>query len=446
LALFGDAGCLAVVYDGVAGATQTIFKYTTLEDVMSEKVDRFTKKARRVLNLAQEEAKRLNHNYIGTEHLLLGMLGEESSLAAQVLLAQRVDLAAVRQRLIQTVGVGERPYAGKPALAPRAKRVIELAVEMARQLGHQYIGSEHLLLGLLQEGEGMGVKVLHEFITTDALVAQFIQTLSLHNVVPSDVRMKRVLAVLERQQDVLSTPGPLFERAPAARVFTALREAMMKMVSGEAVQEERSRLARDLHDSIKQQLFTISVSAAAVEERFDKDPAGARLALADVQRSAQAAMTELNAMLHQLSPTPLATIGLINALREQAQALSYRSGAEVTTAFGDLPAEERLPLGAQETIFRIAQEALANVARHARAQRVQLRLALTDVGNAVQLEVQDDGQGFDTEKTPGGMGLGNIQERTARLGGKAEISSTPGQGTTVRVRLPLLPEILSPSD
>jgi signal transduction histidine kinase len=254
---------------------------------------------------------------------------------------------------------------------------------------------------------------------------------------PPDVR--KALAVLERQKDVLSTPGPFFHVAPATRLFTAMREAMMNQLSVAAVQEERSRLARDLHDSIKQQLFTISVSTAAVEERFDTDPAGARLALADVHRSAQAAMTELNAMLHQLSPTPLATGGLINALHEQAEALSYRSGAEVTTAFGDLPPEERLPLGAQETIFRIAQEALANVARHARAQRVQLRLALTETGDAVQLEVQDDGQGFDPEKTPRGMGLGNIQERAARFGGQAEISSTPGQGTSVRVRIPLAP-------
>jgi two-component system sensor histidine kinase UhpB len=96
-------------------------------------------------------------------------------------------------------------------------------------------------------------------------------------------------------------------------------------------------------------------------------------------------------------------------------------------------------MGAQETIFRIAQEALANVARHARAQRVQVRLALTDAADAVQLEVQDDGQGFDLEKTPAGMGLGNIQERVTRLGGRAEISSAPGQGTTVQVRIPLLP-------
>jgi signal transduction histidine kinase len=205
-----------------------------------------------------------------------------------------------------------------------------------------------------------------------------------------------------------------------------------------AVQEERSRLARDLHDSIKQQLFTISVSAAAASERMSSDLASAQAALNDVQRSAQAAMVEMNAMLHQLSPTPLATAGLIEALREQAEALSYRTGAAVTTAFGEVPPAEQLPLGAQETLFRIAQEVMSNVARHARAHQVHLRLEQLENPKRVQLEIRDDGQGFEPAKTPSGMGLTNIHERALRLNGQAEIASAPGQGATIRVEIPLL--------
>lgn len=127
---------------------------------MSDKLDRFTKRARRVLTLAQEEALRLNHNYIGTEHLLLGLVREENSVAVKVLKELGVEPGQVVRAVERTVGRGERAPFGKPTLAPRTKRVIELAVEEARMMGHHYIGTEHLLLGLVREGEGIAVNVL----------------------------------------------------------------------------------------------------------------------------------------------------------------------------------------------------------------------------------------------------------------------------------------------
>jgi ATP-dependent Clp protease ATP-binding subunit ClpC len=127
---------------------------------MSDKLDRFTKRARRVLTLAQEEALRLNHNYIGTEHLLLGLVREENGVAVKVLRELNVEPGQVIRAVERTVGRGERPPFGKPTLAPRTKRVIELAVDEARLMGHHYIGTEHLLLGLVREGEGIAVNVL----------------------------------------------------------------------------------------------------------------------------------------------------------------------------------------------------------------------------------------------------------------------------------------------
>ncbi len=127
---------------------------------MSDKLDRFTKRARRVLTLAQEEALRLNHNYIGTEHLLLGLVREENGVAVKVLRELGVEPGQVIRAVERTVGRGERPPFGKPTLAPRTKRVIELAVDEARLMGHHYIGTEHLLLGLVREGEGIAVNVL----------------------------------------------------------------------------------------------------------------------------------------------------------------------------------------------------------------------------------------------------------------------------------------------
>ena len=127
---------------------------------MADKFDRFTKRARRVLSLAQEEAQRLNHNYIGTEHLLLGLVREENGVAVRVLREMGVDPRQIRERVERTVGRGQRTIYGKLSLTPRTKRVIELAVDEARRLGHHYIGTEHLLLGLVREGEGVAVDVL----------------------------------------------------------------------------------------------------------------------------------------------------------------------------------------------------------------------------------------------------------------------------------------------
>ncbi len=130
------------------------------KSIMAEKFDRFTKRARRVLQIAQEEAQRLNHNYIGTEHLLLGLVKEENGIASKVLAELGASPDKVIYAVERTVGKGERPSFGRPVLAPRTKRVIELAVDEARLMGHHYIGTEHLLLGLVREGDGIAVNVL----------------------------------------------------------------------------------------------------------------------------------------------------------------------------------------------------------------------------------------------------------------------------------------------
>ena len=127
---------------------------------MSDKFDKFTKRARRVLTFAQEEAQRLNHNYIGTEHILLGLIREEEGLAAKVLRDLGLDQTRVRQVIEEIVGRGQAAPGTRLSLTPRTKRVIELAVDEARRMGHHYIGTEHLLLGLIREGDGIAVNVL----------------------------------------------------------------------------------------------------------------------------------------------------------------------------------------------------------------------------------------------------------------------------------------------
>ncbi len=156
---------------------------------MSDKLDKFTKRARRVLTYAQEEATRLNHNYIGTEHLLLGLIREEEGLAAKVLRDLGVEQTRVRQVVEDIVGRGQAAPGTRLSLTPRTKRVIELAVDEARRMGHHYIGTEHLLLGLVREGDGIAVNVLKSL-----------------NVNPDRVRAHLARAVME------STPTQMTER------------------------------------------------------------------------------------------------------------------------------------------------------------------------------------------------------------------------------------------
>ena len=127
---------------------------------MASRFEKFSERARRVLSLAQEEAQRFNHNYIGTEHILLGLVRETDGVAAKVLASLGVELNKVRSAVEFIIGRGERTTPGEIGLTPRAKKVIELAVDEARCLNHTYIGTEHLLIGLMREGEGVAAGVL----------------------------------------------------------------------------------------------------------------------------------------------------------------------------------------------------------------------------------------------------------------------------------------------
>jgi ATP-dependent Clp protease ATP-binding subunit ClpA len=122
--------------------------------------ERFTDRARRVVVLAQEEARLLNHNYIGTEHLLLGLVRGAEGVAAEALHSLGISLEAVRRQVEEIIGRGQQEPSGHIPFTPRAKKVLELSLSEAHRLGHNYIGTEHLLLGLVREGEGVGAQVL----------------------------------------------------------------------------------------------------------------------------------------------------------------------------------------------------------------------------------------------------------------------------------------------
>ena len=146
---------------------------------MTSRFEKFSERARRVLSLAQEEAQRFNHNYIGTEHILLGLVRETEGVAARVLSNLGVELSKVRSAVEFIIGRGERQTPGEIGLTPRAKKVIELAVDEARRLNHHYIGTEHILIGLMREGEGVAAGVLESLgITLDKVRAETSRILS----------------------------------------------------------------------------------------------------------------------------------------------------------------------------------------------------------------------------------------------------------------------------
>jgi ATP-dependent Clp protease ATP-binding subunit ClpA len=195
--------------------------------------ERFTDRARRVVVLAQEEARLLNHNYIGTEHLLLGLLLEGEGVAATTLTELSISLEAVRAQVEEIIGQGQRPPTGHIPFTPRAKKVLELSLREAKQLGHDYIGTEHILLGLIREGEGVAAQVLVKLGGELSRVRQqVIQVLSgsaaigveagprtrlVHMTVPDDLREAEEQLTRVRRAKEAAIDAEDFDRAAGLR-------------------------------------------------------------------------------------------------------------------------------------------------------------------------------------------------------------------------------------
>lgn len=256
-----------------------------------------------------------------------------------------------------------------------------------------------------------------------------------------------VMAVVHR-----GTEG-FFEIVFAAAVFPlcgvlgyALRELARSKAEGEetleqlraaqhrieelAVTGERNRLARDLHDSVKQQLFAATMQLGAARGLLDSDPSGARRAIDEADTAAQKAAGELNLVIHALRPPELTELGLGDALRAQARQWARQSGVPAEV---DVRDERPLPAPAEESVLRVASEALANAARHSRASRVQV--ALDYLPTAIRLRVTDDGSGFDPRLASDGVGLESMRARIRALGGVLNVRSELGAGTVIEAIL-----------
>jgi PAS domain S-box-containing protein len=206
-----------------------------------------------------------------------------------------------------------------------------------------------------------------------------------------------------------------------------------------AALEERQRLARELHDSVSQALFSISLTVRAIESLLLREaslPEAALKKLADLRQLTQGAQAEMRALIFELRPRALEEEGLLQALRKHGAAVAGRELLGVEVVCPDEATLPRLKPAAEQALYRIAQEALHNVVKHAQASRVEIHLLVED--RAMCLRIADDGRGFERSLVPAGhMGLGTMSQRAVALGGEYTVDSTPGEGTTVTVRVPL---------
>jgi ATP-dependent Clp protease ATP-binding subunit ClpC len=232
--------------------------------------ERFTDRARRVVVLAQEEARLLNHNYIGTEHLLLGLIHEGEGVAATALESLGMSLEAVRGQVEEIIGQGQSAPTGHIPFTPRAKKVLELSLREAKQLGHNYIGTEHILLGLIREGEGVAAQVLVKLgAGLDRVRQQVIHVLSgsaaagmeagartrlVRMTVPEELRQAEEQLAQVRREKEAAIDAEDFERAAGLRdkerqLLGRLAEQERTWTAGvdlEAVVQENDNLHREV--------------------------------------------------------------------------------------------------------------------------------------------------------------------------------------------------------
>jgi signal transduction histidine kinase len=225
-------------------------------------------------------------------------------------------------------------------------------------------------------------------------------------------------------------------RTLAAHAAIAIENARLHERSRElSTIEERKRLARELHDSVTQTLFSIGLTAEAAAELVEADPARAREQLGHLQSLTRTAMGEMRSLIFELRPAELETEGLAAALRKHVDVVRRLHEQEIELC---VEGDRRLPPGVEKGLLRIAQEALGNAVRHSGADHVTLTLASRDA--QISLRVEDDGHGFDPEEAvtrSRRLGLTSMRERAEALGGTLAIDSGAGRGTTIEVEVRL---------
>jgi two-component system, NarL family, sensor histidine kinase UhpB len=201
-----------------------------------------------------------------------------------------------------------------------------------------------------------------------------------------------------------------------------------------AASQERSHLARELHDSVTQALFSMGLTLRTLELLLETDPDAVASKVAELRELQQDALAEMRTLIFELRPSSLESDGLVQALRTHATAVQRRTGLTIVV---DAEPVERLPLATEEALYRIGQEAIHNVVKHANASCATIRI-VAEAEDRMRLTVTDDGDGFDPADVPRGhLGLIGMRQRVDLVGGELRVESTPGSGTTIDAVVPL---------
>jgi ATP-dependent Clp protease ATP-binding subunit ClpC len=275
------------------------------EGALVEVFERYTDRARRVVVLAQEEARMLNHNYIGTEHILLGLIHEGEGVAAKALESLGISLEAVRQQVEDIIGQGQQAPSGHIPFTPRANKVLELASKEGLQLGHNYIGTEHILLGLIREGEGVAAQILVKLGADLNRVRQ--QVIQLLHGYPGKEPAGGGARLGKRERarlmdDALGRIAALDRRLAAIERWVGMRPDL------DDVDQEIAQARREKEAAIDSQDFETAAAllakekellAARVSREKDKAVTGDRLPLAAEVVRLNAELERLRAILRQ---------------------------------------------------------------------------------------------------------------------------------------------------
>lgn len=397
------------------------------------------------------------------------------AIAAQVggpitsarLYAEAQDLAAQVQRRAEQLAVLNAIARSASASLDQAVSLPEVAAEIRRGFDYEQVDlflvdeetgdltlaasdgwvalpragyRQHRSLGLIGRAARSGQMLLVNDVTADPDYLPLPER--------ANVRAELAVPIMasERVLGVINAESP---RSGAfseedARILTTVADVLAgalenarlyRKAQAAAVLEERNRLARELHDSVTQQLFSITLTVQAARMQLERDPRRVVIQLERLQETATAALAQMRALISQLRPPALRDQGLVAALQQHAQFLAHREGMVITLS---VSGDERLARGIEQPIYRIVQEALNNVVKHANARNVQVTLAFTS--ERVQVGVRDDGQGFDPDAPPAGdgrhFGLLSMRERAAEIGGTVQVRSALGCGAEVIVTVP----------
>jgi len=219
----------------------------------------------------------------------------------------------------------------------------------------------------------------------------------------------------------------------ALRLSTDLQRSREGLIT--AREEERRRLRRDLHDGLGPMLGSLTLKLDVAAELLEQDPTGARALISELKTQAQSAVVDVRRLVYALRPPALDDLGLLGAIGETAAQYSANGLRVSVDAPGQLPP---LPAAVEAATYRIAQEAMTNVVRHAQASECVVRLALDEMVETLHLEIEDDGRGLPPERGHG-VGIASMRERAAELGGHCVVDTLPAGGTRVRTSLPCTP-------